>query len=271
MDWVPPGPALLFCPADRPDRYAKAAERADAVILDLEDAVAPEDRAAARAALAASKLDPRTTVVRINPVGSADYRLDLEAVWETDYRCLMLAKTESAEAAAETAQLTRTVVIALLETPLGIVRAAEIAAAEGVAGLMWGAEDLIAAMGGRTSRFAAGGYRDVPRQARATVALAAAAFGRWSVDAVHLDIGDSEGLRAEAEDAAALGFAATACIHPSQVPVVRAAYAPTPEEIAWARKVLAAAAEHPGVFEIDGQMIDAPLLRQAEVTVRRIR
>jgi citrate lyase subunit beta/citryl-CoA lyase len=276
--WIPPGPALLFCPADRPERYGKAAERADVVIVDLEDAVAPDARPAAREALRASDLDPERTIVRVNPVGTDDHDADLEALADTAYRCVMLAKTESAAQVADVHAATGAAVLALVETPLGVVRAAEIAAAPGCAGMMWGAEDLLAAMGGSTSRFAgvevggprvAGEYRDVPRHARAQVALAAAAFGRWAVDSVHLDIADEAGQRAEALDAVALGFVATACIHPSQVAVVRGAYAPDDDEVAWARKVLAAAENNQGVFRLDGRMVDGPVFRQAEATLRR--
>ena len=276
--WTPPGPALLFCPADRPERYDKAAARADVVILDLEDAVAPADRPAAREALRASRLDPERTIVRVNPAGSDDLAADLEALEGTDYRCVMLAMTESAAQVADLHSVSGAAVLALVETPLGVMRAAEIAAAPGCAGMMWGAEDLLAGMGGSTSRFAqveaggprvAGEYRDVPRFARAQVALAAAAFGRWAVDSVHLDIADEAGQRAEALDAVALGFEATACIHPSQVAVVRAAYAPDDDEVAWARKVLDAAEHNQGVFQLDGRMVAGPVFRQAEATMRR--
>ena len=88
------GPALLFCPADRPERFAKAAERADAVILDLEDAVAPGDKPAAREALIASGLDPDRTIVRLNPASTHDFTLDVEALRDTQYRTVMLAKAE---------------------------------------------------------------------------------------------------------------------------------------------------------------------------------
>ncbi|KZO60056.1 CoA ester lyase [Dietzia cinnamea] len=276
--WVPPGPALLFCPADRPERYGKAADRADVVILDLEDAVAPADRPAARDALRASALDPERTIVRVNPVGTEDHAADLEAVAGTAYRCVMLAKSESAAQVTDVHTATGAAVLALVETPLGVVRAEEIASAPGCTGMMWGAEDLLAAMGGSTSRFStaeaggprvAGEYRDVPRHARARVALAAAAFGRWAVDSVHLDIADEAGQRAEALDAVALGFVGTACIHPSQVAVVRQAYAPDDDEVAWARKVLAAAEHNQGVFQLDGRMVDGPVFRQAEATMRR--
>ena len=276
--WIPQGPALLFCPADRPERYGKAAERADVVIVDLEDAVAPADRPAAREALKASDLDPDRASVRGNPSGPADHALDLEALAATGYRCGMLAKTESAAQVTDLYSTTGASVLALVETPLGVVRAEEIASAPGCSGLMWGAEDLLAAMGGSTSRDSAaetggprvaGEYRDVPRHARARVALAAAAFGRWAVDSVHLDIADEAGQRAEALDAVSLGFVATACIHPSQVAVVREAYAPDDDEVAWARKVLAAAEHNQGVFQLDGRMVDGPVFRQAESTMRR--
>lgn len=92
-----------------------------------------------------------------------------------------------------------------------------------------------------------------------------------SVDAVRFDIDDEPAQRAEALDAVALGFAGTACIHPAQATVIRAAYAPTPEQLAYARRVLAAAAEHGGVFRLDGRMIDGPILRQSETIVRRAR
>ncbi len=99
--------------------------------------------------------------------------------------------------------------------------------------------------------------------------LAAGAHDIAAIDAVHLDIADSDGQRDEATDAAASGFAATACIHPSQVPVVREAYRPGDEELAAARELLAAASGRDGVFTHEGRMIDAPVLRQAERVVAR--
>src|SRR5690606_30575477 len=116
------GPALLFCPADRPDRYLKAAERADAVILDLEDAVAAGDKAAARAALAASTLDPERTIVRANGVRSGELEADLLALAATRFRTVMLAKTESA---ADVEALAGYEVLALVETARGVVHASD--------------------------------------------------------------------------------------------------------------------------------------------------
>lgn len=260
------GPAWLFCPADRPERYGKAAAVADVVILDLEDGVAAADRPAAREALRTNPLDPERTVVRINPAGTEDQARDLEALAGTAYTTVMLAKTESA---AQVTALAPRQVVALLETPRGVVLASEIAAADGCTAMMWGAEDLVAAMGGGSSRHADGTYRDFARHARSTVLLAASAFGRAALDAVYLNIGDLDGLKAEALDGAAVGFAATVCIHPTQIAVVRDAYRPSPERVDWARRVLAAAQHERGVFAFEGQMVDSPVLRHAEAILRR--
>ncbi|NUU18513.1 CoA ester lyase [Cellulomonas humilata] len=260
------GPALLFCPADRPERYAKAAARADAVILDLEDAVAVDAKPAARAALSSAPLDPDRTIVRVNPAGSHDFAADLRALEATPYRTIMLAKTSSA---ADVRQLAAFDVVALLETAAGVVAAASIAAEPNVVALMWGSEDLVASLGGTSSRGPDGGYRAVVRHARSVVLLAAGAHGKAAIDAVHLEVEDLAGLADEATDAAASGFAATACIHPSQVPVVRAAYRPREDEVRWARDVLAAAAGQGGAFLSEGRMVDGPILRQAEEVLRR--
>ncbi|SPM35821.1 Citrate lyase beta subunit, partial [Mycobacterium rhizamassiliense] len=260
------GPAWLFCPADRPERYAKAATAADVVILDLEDGVAEADKPAARKALQDTPLDPERTVVRINAADTAEYPRDLEALAGTPYKTVMLSKTESA---AQVEALAPLDVIALLETPRGAVFAREIAAAQGTVALMWGAEDLVATLGGSSSRFADGTYRDVARHVRSTALLTASAFGRVVLDAVHLDIRDLDGLRAEAEDAVALGFNGTVCIHPSQVAVVREAFRPSDEKLDWARRVLAAARSERGVFAFEGQMVDSPVLKHAAAMLKR--
>lgn len=264
------GPALLFCPADRPERYAKAAERADAVILDLEDAVAAESKADARRALAASTLDPSRTIVRVNPIRTADFARDLAAVAQTNYRYLMLPKAESPGQLQLLATAdSRYQVIALCESAAGVVASAPIAAEPNVVALMWGAEDLVVSLGGTSSRFATGRYRPLAAHARSQVLLAAGANGKAAIDTVYFDIADTAGLEAEATDARASGFAATACIHPSQVAVIRAAYRPGDDELDHARAVLAAAVDERGVFRFRGQMVDAPVLRNAEQTLRR--
>ena len=254
------GPALLFCPADRPDRYAKAAAAADTVILDLEDAVGATDKPRAREALREVPLDPDRTIVRVNPAATPDLELDLRALAETPYRTVMLAKTENP---GDVDALAGYEVVALCETALGVENAFRIARHASVEAMFWGAEDLVASLSGRTSRHAGGTYRDIARMARARVLLAAGAAGKPAIDSVHLDIGDVAGLRAEALDAAGSGFWSTACIHPSQVATIREAYAASDEELAWAKRVLAEAATQSGVFRFEGRMVDEPVLRQA--------
>ncbi|WP_411720525.1 HpcH/HpaI aldolase/citrate lyase family protein [Mycetocola sp.] len=261
------GPALLFCPADRPDRFEKAAARADAVILDLEDAVSPADKPAARRALAEHPLDPATTIVRLNPAGTDDFAADLAALASTDYRSVMLAKAESAAEVDRIGDRFR--VIALCETARGVLAAPDIAAHPAVAALMWGAEDLVASLGGTASRDADGRYRPLALHARSSVLLAAGANGRAAIDSVYLDIADLDGLAAEVHDAAASGFAATACIHPGQVATIRSGYAPNEIEIAAAEAVLAAAENAGGVFRFEGKMVDEPVLRHARSVLRR--
>ena len=257
------GPALLFCPADRPERFAKALERSDAVILDLEDAVAPNAKAAARGAVIESELD----AVRVNPPGTDDFVSDLATLSQTDYRRIMVAKSESPKRLQKIDQ--RFEVIALCETAKGVAQVERIAALGNVSALMWGAEDLVASIGGTSSRKPNGRYRDIARYARSRVLLAAAARGKAAIDAVHLDISDTKRLAIEAADAAASGFAATACIHPSQVAIIRDAYRPDDASTAWARGVLAAAEGERGVFTYEGRMVDEPVLRHARALLRR--
>ncbi|MCU1518696.1 MAG: citrate lyase [Pseudarthrobacter sp.] len=269
------GPALLFCPADRPERYQKASERADAVILDLEDAVAPADKQRARGAILAQlgasadapELDPSRTIVRINPAGTDEFEKDLHCLAHTPYKTVMLAKAESA---GQLRALADFHVIALCETAAGILNAAAIAAEPNVVALMWGAEDLLASLGGTSSRKDDGGYRAVALHARSTVLLAAGAFGKAAVDAVYVNIPDLEGLAVETADAVASGFGSKACIHPTQAAVVRGAYAPSEADVSAATELLqAAASAGSGVFQHNGKMIDGPILKHAEATIRR--
>jgi citrate lyase subunit beta/citryl-CoA lyase len=260
--WTP-GPGWLFCPADRPDRYAKALARADVVVVDLEDAVAASAKTAARDALrglaADGVLDRRRTVLRLNAAGTADHAEDVRLGTEVGLVRVMLAKAESPAAlAAIPAE-----VVALVETPLGVVRAEQLAAVDNVVALMWGADDLVAGLGGTSSRRADGRYRDVAAYARSRSLVAAKAYGRLALDAVHMDIADLDGLRAECEDAAAVGFDATVAIHPSQVPVIRDAYRPSADQVAWARALLEAHGEDGGVGTFEGRMVDGPVFRQA--------
>lgn len=269
------GPALLFCPADRPDRYQKAAERSDAVILDLEDAVAPADKPEARAAVRAHWLQApeqlrARTVVRVNPAGTQDFEADMAALEDLDLRYVMLAKTERLQDVEVLhSRMPAVQVIALVETAAGAAAAPDIAAHPATAAMMWGAEDLIASLGGTSSRRPDGGYRDIARYVRSTVLLHCAAHGRAAIDSIYADIADSEGLAEEAADAVASGFAAKACIHPGQVATIRTAYRPTAEQLEYAEALLAEVERHGGAFQFRGAMVDAPLIRHAERIVQR--
>ncbi|QLY32414.1 HpcH/HpaI aldolase/citrate lyase family protein [Nocardia huaxiensis] len=266
MNWEMPGPAWLFCPADRPERYGKALAAADVVIIDLEDGVAESDKAAAREALVAHPQDPERTVIRVNAAGTLDHMLDLDALVRTEYRRIMLPKCESAE------QITRLgdyEVIPLIESPLGAMAVGRAVMARNAIGVMWGAEDLVAALGGNSSRHADGSYRDVARHVRSQSLLAAKAYGKFALDSVYLDIPDLDGLAEESLDAVAVGFDAKVAIHPSQVPVIRRAYAPVAAEVDWARRLLAEVPNHRGVFTFEGRMVDMPVIRHAERIVQR--
>jgi citrate lyase subunit beta/citryl-CoA lyase len=129
---------------------------------------------------------------------------------------------------------------------------------------MWGAEDLFAVLGGTANRWPDGSYRDVATHVRSQSLLAAKAYGRMALDSVYLDIKDLDGLAAETDDAVAVGFDAKVAIHPTQVAVIRAGYAPSEKQVDWARRVLDTARDQRGVFQFEGIMVDAPVLRRAE-------
>ncbi len=266
-DWFP-GPGWLFCPADRPDRYGKGLSRADVVILDLEDAVAPGDKNQARdrvRELAANgDLDRDRTVLRINDAQSSEHHADLRLVVELGVTRVMLAKAEHPQDVASISAQ----VIPLVETPRGVERAGVLAEPDNVIALMWGADDLVAGLGGTSSRRPDGSYRDVARFARSRTLIAAKACDRLALDAVYMDIADTSGLHAQCEDGAAVGFDATVAIHPTQVPVIRSAHLPSAERVAWARELLAATGDARSVTTFRGRMVDGPIFKQAERIVR---
>jgi citrate lyase subunit beta/citryl-CoA lyase len=173
----------------------------------------------------------------------------------------MLAKTEDPQQIRDLAPLD---VVVLIETPLGALAVAELARMDNTLALMWGAEDLFAVLGGTANRYPDGSYREVARHVRSQTLLAAKAYGRLALDSVYLDIKNLDGLRGEVDDAVSVGFDAKVAIHPSHVAVIRGGYAPTLEHVKWARAVLDAAARERGVFQYDGLMVDAPVLRRAE-------
>src|SRR3954464_3795824 len=259
------GPAWLFCPADRQERCERAAAAADVVILDLEDGVAAKDREAARTALVETPLDPVRTVVRINPSATADHQLDLDALTRTSFTTVMLAKTEDPQQVRDLAPLD---VVVLIETPLGALAVSDLARMDNSLALMWGAEDLFAVLGGTANRYPDGSYREVARHVRSQSLLAAKAYGRLALDSVYLDNKALDGLRVEVDDAVAVGFDAKVAIHPSQIPVIRAGYTPEPAQGEWAQRVVAAAGDNRGVLQLDGMMVDMPVLRRAQHIVR---
>ena len=257
------GPAWIFCPADRPERFEKAAAAADVVILDLEDGAG--DKPAARQAIVDTPLDPARTVIRINAADSGEQEADLAALARTAYTTVMLPKCEAAEQVTALAPLD---VVLIVETPLGALKVDETAAAANTLGVMWGAEDLFGFLGGTANRFADGTYRDVATHVRSQSLLAAKAYGRLALDSVYIDIKNLDGLRSEVDDAVAVGFDIKVALHPTQVTVIRDGYAPSPEQVEWARHVLAAAADQRGAFAFEGIMVDAPVLRRAERIVQ---
>lgn len=253
------GPAWIFCPADRPERFEKAAAAADIVILDLEDGAG--DKPAAREAIVETPLVPNRTVIRINPSGTEEQRLDLEALQRTPYTTVMLPKCESAEQITALAPLE---VVFIVESPLGALKVAECAAAANTIGVFWGAEDLFGFLGGTANRYPDGSYREVAQHIRSQSLLAAKAYGKLALDSVYIDIKDLDGLRREVDDAVAVGFDIKVALHPTQVEVIRDGYAPSEEQVQWARHVLAAATDQRGAFAFEGIMVDAPVLRRAE-------
>jgi citrate lyase subunit beta / citryl-CoA lyase len=267
-----PGPAWLFCPADRPERYPKALAAADIVLVDLEDAVAPTRRDQARQALehlaSAQALDLNRTVVRINSEPS-EQAADLATLAKIGIRRVMLAKSE---VVAEVEVLPYEVVL-LLETPRGIALAETLVAQPNVIGVMWGAEDLIAGLGGTSSRWTngprQGQFREVAQYARSRALIAAKCHHRLALDAVHLDLGDLAGLEVECADAVSVGFDATVAIHPQQIPVIRKAYTPSPEQLAWAQRLLAQVGNGGGVSTFEGIMVDGPVIAQAHRVLSR--
>mgnify|MGYP002632761591 FL=1 len=262
------GAAVLFASAHQPQRVLNASRIADVVIVDLKKAVAPDARADARTKLLeiSTQLDPARTIVRISPAQTADFALDLATVLKANIPTCMLAKTESADQLALAAPLK---VIALCETPLGIVNAASIAAADSCAGMMWGSEDLALELGIANSRHN-GRLSPVLEFARYTVLFAAKAYGRASIDAVFPDFSDDLGLRTETIRAVEAGFEAKACVHPRQVETVRKAFLPGTEDVAWASNLIAQASlRDEAVFELDGSMVDAPVVRRAQLVLAR--
>ena len=268
--------SLLFVPGDRPERMEKAlGAGADALILDLEDSVAPAAKHEARRHVAAF-LDRNATLplwVRINPLDTPESEKDLAAILSAHPDGIVLPK---AEGGASVAELTRRLTAAgnataqilaiATETPAAIFQLGSYGGQRRLAGLTWGAEDLPAAIGAATSREADGSYTPPYEMVRALCLFGAAAAGVAPIETVYPAFRDLDGLAAYAARARRDGFTGMMAIHPAQVPAINAAFTPSDEEVAHARAVVAAFEAQPqaGALSLDGRMIDRPHLVQAQ-------
>jgi citrate lyase subunit beta/citryl-CoA lyase len=280
--------SLLFVPGDRPDQIEKArAAGADALILDLEDAVAAAHKGAARrhvvAALARSDR-PMPVFVRLNPRASGLLEEDLAALADAlpggfaPPDGFVLPKAEGAASICDLGDslarsgLARPILPIATETPLAIFRLGEYASvADRLCGLTWGAEDLPAAIGASQARNADGSFTPPYEVARALSLFAAHAAGVAALETVYPAFRDDEGLQRYATRAARDGFTGMLAIHPRQVPVINAAFTPALDAVEHARRVVAAFAASPGrgVIDFEGAMVDAPHLRQARQLLAR--
>jgi citrate lyase subunit beta/citryl-CoA lyase len=254
---------FLFVPGDRPDRFAKAgAAGPDAVLLDLEDAVAPAAKDAAREQVRRWLAGGGDAVVRINGTGTSWHEADLAMAADLG-ATVMLPKAEDPEAVATVAAaLPGTGVIPLVETAAGVLAAPAVSAAAGVVRTAFGNVDLAAQLGVDPADHL------VLQQARQTLVLAAAAAGIGApVDGVTTAVHDAGALLDDLQYAVRLGFTAKLCVHPRQVQPARVALRPTPEQLEWARTVVARAEE--SVAVLDGQMIDKPVVDRALALLSR--
>jgi citrate lyase subunit beta / citryl-CoA lyase len=261
---------FLFVPGHRADRHAKAlASAADQVVLDLEDAVAPADKRTARDTVAAT-LDAASPpqrerlVVRINDDTTDWYADDLAMLRARGAPAVMFPKAESAaQVEALRRGMPQLAVIALVESALGVVHALQLAQAPGVVRLAFGTLDFMLDL-------------DLPGDpvgldlASSQLSLASrAARIAAPVAGVTPEISDDRRLLDDLARARAHGFGAKLCIHPRQVEQVHAALQPTPEELAWAQRVIAASAHADGAIRLDGRMVDRPIVQRAHATVAR--
>jgi (3S)-malyl-CoA thioesterase len=250
--------SLLFVPAANPRAIEKARELdADLIILDLEDSVKEEDKAAARdaaTAAAAEGFGGRPTAIRVHPSGSPHYGTDVVAVRRSPVDYIVLAKTESAKQATDAAWLMGKPVLAMIETPRGIVEAAAIAPA--TRGLIAGTNDLAASLGLPPESGRRGLVYALQR-----IVLAARAADVAAFDGVHNRLEADDGLRAECEEGRMFGFDGKSVIHPSQIATVNEAFAPSEAELEAAQALIAAATG--GAERHDGRMIETLHVEQA--------
>ena len=260
--------AYLFVPADRPERYAKArASGADAVIIDLEDAVAPAAKAGARDALANALDEAMPVVVRINAAGTPWFEDDLELCRHPGVAGVMLPKADGIDAVCSAFEACFKDLLAIIESARGVEQVLHIARVPGVVRLAFGSVDLALDLGIDCDPE---GTEIELLHFRSQVVLASRLGGLDApADGVSTAIDDIDRLRADAERARRLGFGAKLCIHPRQVAAVQAAFTPDPVRVAWAQRVRAAFATAGGAaVAVDGQMIDKPLYERALAILR---
>lgn len=276
----------LFVPGDAPAKMDKAlGSGADALILDLEDSVALERKAEARAQVR-SFLETRSgrgpeLWVRINPLATDLAEADLQAVVGGGPAGIVLPKPDSAQAVIELDRLLtheapeagaiRILPIAT-ETPASVFHLHSYAGASPrLAGITWGAEDLSSAVGAETARDEAGGFTPLYAMARSLCIAGAAAADVPAIETVYPDFRDLDGLAAYARRGRRDGFLGMMAIHPSQVAPINEAFTPSPAELAFARKVVALFEANPGAgtLALDGKMLDAPHLKQARRLLER--
>lgn len=277
--------SFLFVPGDSERKLAKAtASPADAIIIDLEDAVAADQKAAARALtleyLRSTARNRPQCFVRVNAHATGLLPDDLAAVMAGAPAGIVLPKCESQadidalghylrvlEARERLVPDSTRIIAIATETARSVVNLAGSPLIHPrLLGLLWGGEDLSADLGAETNRDENGAYLGVFEQVRHACLLAAAAAGVIAIDAVYTGVSDPKGLAAEVESARRIGFTAKAAIHPAQIEVIHRGFAPTAEQVTWAKRVLAAFrdSDQPGVLQLDGRMLDRPHLRQAE-------
>lgn len=286
--------SLHFVPGGNERMLAKALTLpADGLILDLEDAVTSDKKAATRPIvrqwLESKDFGPRERWVRMNPIYSEYGETDLEETIAGRPHGYVVPKPRHAgdirRIAAVLERLeqrhglpwgsTRLVLIAT-ETPEGLLNIREVAAASPrIAAVSWGIEDLSAAMGLPRTRDAEGRYLDIPRYARVMCAVAAAAAGVEALDTVYTDLADLEGLRRECQEGMWMGFSGKISIHPSQIEVINSVFTPSKADAEEAVALIAAFEEHArrgaGAFAWKGQMMDMPHLTRARKIVERAR
>jgi citrate lyase subunit beta/citryl-CoA lyase len=269
----------LFVPADSERKITRALDsEADAIILDLEDSVAPANKAAARDIL--KHLPQRTERlqlwVRINPIGSEFHRDDLHLIAVADIHGIVLPKCDSGDDVIELAHRTGSIPIHAIvtETPASLFNLLSYRDPNSpLAAMSWGAEDLSAALGASSKHDADGELSFTYKLARSLCLAGAVAAGVQPVDGVFQDFRDEAGLNREAESARREGFTGKLAIHPDQVAVINAAFTPSADDIRHAEEIVAAFEAHPdaGVLSVGGKMVDRPHLTQAMRVLERAR